>query len=306
MLIHNKSDSLAMLYRSTKEKKYLPARLMHGGEIASGYEKITENASSVILKGDYNDGIERLVINGTNADRYPILCRSINLINLPDCHIDAINCIFMNTFPENPPVQLEANTDYTFVFEFSNLINQTPDIPAGYAIGYGKTYYAADLIWFEEFPKNTNQVVCPFHVGALPNEPQYLMLRFIRSHSSQSITVSADFKNIMLLKGKHTPETIPTKFMPYFPPTSIEISEPLYKIGNVCDFIEVNGRKALKHQLIGEDQNGKYVLPSPIITDITDSEAGRALLEINTEHGKDKILSAPNGILCATQYVQTL
>lgn len=54
--------------------------------------------------------------------------------------------------------------------------------------------------------------------------------------------------------------------------------------------------------LINTGEKFAYPLKTPIITDLTDSEAGQALLEINTEHGRDRILSAPNGIIHARQY----
>ena len=54
--------------------------------------------------------------------------------------------------------------------------------------------------------------------------------------------------------------------------------------------------------LINTGEKFAYPLKTPIITDLTDSEAGQALLEINTEHGRDRILSAPNGKLHARQY----
>ena len=65
---------------------------------------------------------------------------------------------------------------------------------------------------------------------------------------------------------------------------------------------DANGAVAL----INQGEKIAYPLKNPIITDLTNTETGQALLEINTEHGKDKILSAPNGKLTATQYIHTL
>ncbi len=54
---------------------------------------------------------------------------------------------------------------------------------------------------------------------------------------------------------------------------------------------------------INQGEVVKYQLADPITTDLTDTPIGQMLLGINTEHGKDKTLSAPNGIIHARQYV---
>ena len=64
MLTYKSTNTAAGIYYSTASEKYLPAKMMAGNVMASGYDTVTERGESVRLLTDYNRGMTKLRMLG--------------------------------------------------------------------------------------------------------------------------------------------------------------------------------------------------------------------------------------------------
>lgn len=91
MVTYKSTGAAGKIYRSTAEKKYLPAKMMYGENMASGYDAQTETGTEIALLPDYNDGMTKLRINGKTEQRKNLLpypyshtTRTVNGITFTD------------------------------------------------------------------------------------------------------------------------------------------------------------------------------------------------------------------------------
>ncbi len=161
--------------------------------------------------------------------------------------------------------------------------------------------------------------------GDLTSESQTVYEPFVPDSPSPDYpSPFLEFENETISFGEEVLSIIPSK---------------LSSINDICDYIEIKNERIFKHQLIGQstktivdalpnssylgtmtkngisgndgtiqiktDEEIRYILKTPIVTDLTETELGQKLLEISTEYGKDKTLTISNGSLTVTQYIQS-
>ena len=180
----------------------------------------------------------------SNNGKYeiPIGVSSKNMINVPDMNIKPKNTYYHNYFPTNPKVLLEPSTTYTLSFDY--VINSTTQTLST-GIGYGTSYYAADIIYGKQFPNETSgKQVITFTTPKTFNSEQtpYLQLRIVRA--SFAATADVSISNVQLEKGSGA-----TDYVPYKEPViyNIYLDEPLRKVGDYYDYIDYSEGKVVRN-----------------------------------------------------------
>lgn len=357
MLIHNKNNIPAKLYRSTPSKKHLPARLMYKGQIGAGYDYLTESSSEITLRGDYNEGLINFQIDGEchqEASPSPdnpsqifsfdglLYLDSVPLPPLPElCKIgDVRDTVLVDdgkvTLTKNIGSSDERllNINEDFLGESIEAVNSYTNWEITDS-GFRQTkkrntgYFCHPVFDLTNIVKpNTTYF---FHRN---NDKNFKITNGISDSFVGSILLFVDGVRVDVIYrwDKFLVFTTPENFTSiqiytYTVPSNDIISEYADGVDFTQFYIEwsevglyvpvrpnsaylgtmTSGGKTNAQGVftVNKGEIIKYQLAEPITTDLTETPIGQMLLGINTEHGRNKILSAPNGMLTATQYINS-
>ena len=354
MLTYKSTNTAAGIYYSTANEKYLPAKLMTGNVMASGYDTVTERGESVRLLTDYSRGITRLRMLGkTEQSGTPSADSPAALADCPGrAELYGKNLFDMETvLPQQGFVKQEDGSFYKESVTslggqslWENTGGYTGRIKVLYRFKYLKSSMEAPVaggaylkIKYTDGTTNAvwlSKLTWDSGVWMEPN-PAYVISkadktveRIIWGYGTGGN--STWVKDIIITKDTAVSE--------YYPYTEVKTAQPvqaLRSVGNVCDSVDVSGGTVKLVRRIGNaaadvtdakpnsaymgtmtsggtaDGSGaiavktgesiNYVLAEPEVTDITQTDAGQALLGMNTEHGVEKTLTVSGGTAEVTQ-----
>jgi len=125
-----------------------------------------------------------------------------NLVKIPNHTVSYTNDYYIDYFPQNPKVLLEANTQYILYFDYK--VNNT-DKELYCSVGYGENQYDKGMV-YQKYPnldKGFVQVIfkTPSKFEKEENKP-YLHIRFARITDSAGGSASVEISNVKFKKVK--------------------------------------------------------------------------------------------------------
>ena len=353
MLTYKSTNTAAGIYYSTASEKYLPAKMMAGNVMASGYDTVTERGESVRLLTDYNRGMTKLRMLGkTEQSGTPSPDSPAALADCPGrAELYGKNLFDTETvLPQQGFVKQEDGSFYKenvsslhnqviwentggytgrikVLYKFKYLKSSTEAPAAGAILSIRYTDGTKNNVWLSTNTWDSG-------VWMEPN-PAYVISKADKTVERITWGYGTGGNSTWVKDIIVTRDTAVSEYYPY---TEVKTAQPvqaLRSVGNVCDSVDVSGGTVKLVRRIGNaaadvtdakpnsaylgtmtsggtaDGSGaiavntgesiNYVLAEPEACDITQTDAGQALLGMNTGHGIEKTLTVSGGTAEVTQ-----
>lgn len=259
MLTYKSTNTAAKIYYSTASEKYLPAKLMAGNVMASGYDTVTERNESVRLLTDYSRGITRLRMLGkTEQSGTPSADSPAALADCPGrAELYGKNLFDMETvLPQQGFVKQEDGSFYRETVSslggqslWENTGGYTGQIKVLYRFKYLKSSTEAVAIGaflgikYTDGTKDGVYLSTVTWDGGVWMEPS---AAYVTSKADKTVervywtygtgNNSTWVKDIIITRDTSVSE--------YYPYTEVKTAQPvqaLRSVGNVCDSVDVSG-----------------------------------------------------------------